>query len=123
MAHSGEPAHFGRNAVIVQRSRFGRASIIVAFCALGLVLAGTGVAWISAQLGPWQQFASILLLGLCFGFAPLVHVAGIVVGLIGLLRTGDNKGLATIGVLLNIAFIAFAGVSGYMLSSLAMRVM
>lgn len=117
-------SEWGRNAAIGQTApshmRYGFWSILLAFVALGIVIASlvllinlpTDVAEATSNA------ASIAVVVAYFIVAPLLHATGFGFGVAGLARSTTGKGSSVVGILLNLllfgaglGLIFFAGSS------------
>ncbi len=69
-----------------------------------------------------HNVAAWVVVAAMFGVAPLGHLAGFVLGIIALFRTGDRAGLGVLGIALNSGVVVFGVFLTYMaLSGLAPR--
>lgn len=101
-------------------SRLGRRSLLCALIAFLLAVAGIGVFASTPSGAPeiFKDVSTVSFLVLFLVAAPAVHIFGILCGLTALFRAGDSKGLAVLGILLNLilvlagAGLVYAGLQG-----------
>ena len=94
-------SQFGRDGQAIA-SRLGRRSVIlalIAFAAGGLSITAFGAS--SGTAEPYPTIAMALFIGVFLFAAPLLHIVGLVCGIIAFGRSNDSRRLALIGLLLN----------------------
>jgi hypothetical protein len=92
-----------------RRPSFARLSLWIAVVVAVATMAVIAGSLAVAQMGPEQvRNVGILVLIVFMSFvAPIGHIAGILLGVAALFRAGDRRGLAALGVLLNLAGVIF----------------
>ena len=101
-------------------SRLGRRSLLCALVAFLLAAVGIGIFAATPSSAPEivKDVSTVGFMVLFLVAAPAVHIFGILVGLTALFRPGDSKGLALLGILLNLilvlagAGLVYAGLQG-----------
>lgn len=92
-------------------SHDGRRSILLALGALTLVVAALAfmVGLPTGTAEPWPTIATFAVAASYFLVAPLLHLAGLVFGIRGLVRGGERRLPCVFGILLNVGLVV-AGV-------------
>lgn len=101
-------------------SRLGRRSLLCALLAFLLAAAGFVIFAAMPDGAPeiLKDVATVGFMVLFLVAAPAVHIFGVLCGLTALFRVGDSKGLALLGILLNLilvlagAGLVYAGLQG-----------
>jgi hypothetical protein len=99
-------AQWGRSASapgVVAQSRLGQRSVILALVAFaaGLAAVAVLVALPGDASAPVQNVATAFFMAIFLLVAPVMHIAGVICGLMALGRSNDNRLLGLVGIILN----------------------
>lgn len=110
MAGEGKP-RWGRSAAAVAelgagRPRYGLRSVLLGL--LALLLVGASFTFLAVRRGDdsdlWATVANVAALASYLVAAPILHIAGIVYGIRGLIA-GSGRVMSVVGILLNLTLI------------------
>jgi hypothetical protein len=99
-------AQFGRTAAppgTIAQSRLAKRSVILALVAFaaGAIAVATMVALPSDASALAQNVATAFFMAIFLLVAPVMHIAGVICGLMALGRSNDNRLLGLVGIILN----------------------
>jgi hypothetical protein len=104
------------------RRSFAKLSVLIAICTFVVTAV---LMTISSQIpkhSPWHDAMSTVGVIESLVLAPLAQIAGFVLAIIALFRSGERRGLACVGIILNAGVIVLGGLLVFMaFSSLAPR--
>src|SRR5882757_7861587 len=94
---------------VARRPSFGKLSVRIAIWIFIVTMALFVALLQFPKKSPLQDTGSTIVLIEAGFLAPLGHLAGFVLGVVAMFRTGDRRGLGAVGALLNVVVVVVTG--------------